>query len=155
MAVPSSGPGGDLRVPPASGLPRGADIPAAELVERFSRSSGPGGQSVNTTDSRVELRFAPGTSVAFTEPQRRRILRFLEHDLVDGFVVVVASEHRSQHRNRVAARDRLVALLRAAVALPPPPRRASRPTVSSQRRRVDEKRQRGRTKALRGRVSDE
>jgi ribosome-associated protein len=149
------GPGDDLRVPPASGLPRGADIPAAELLERFSRSSGPGGQSVNTTDSRVELRFDPATSVAFTEPQRRRILRFLDHDLVDGYVVVVASEHRSQHRNRVAARDRLVALLRAAVALPPPPRRATRPTPSSQRRRVDEKRQRGRTKALRGRVGED
>lgn len=146
-------PGGDLRVPPASGLPRGADIPAAELLERFSRSSGPGGQSVNTSDSRVELRFAPETSVAFTEPQRRRILRYLDHHLVDGYVVVVASEHRSQHRNRVAARDRLVALLRAAVALPPPPRRATKPTRASQRKRVDEKRRHGHTKALRGRVT--
>jgi len=142
-------------VPAASGLPFGATIPAAELSERFSKSSGPGGQSVNTTDSRVELRFSPETSVAFTAAQRRRILRHLDHHLVDGELVVVASEHRSQHRNRVAARDRLVAQLRAAVAPPPPPRRPTKPTPSSQRRRIDEKRHHGRTKSLRGRVSDD
>lgn len=142
-------------MPPASGLPFGATIPAAELVERFSKSSGPGGQGVNTTDSRVELRFAPEASVAFTAAQRRRILRHLGHELVNGEVVVVASEHRSQHRNRVAARDRLVAVLRAAVAPPPPPRRPTKPTPASQRRRIDEKRHRGHTKSLRGRVADD
>lgn len=150
-----AGPEGDLRIPPASGLPFGATIPAGELTERFSKSSGPGGQGVNTTDSRVELLFEPATSTAFTEAQRRRILRHLDHDLVDGRIVVVASEHRSQHRNRVAARTRLVALLRSAVAPPPPARRPTRPTRASQQRRVEEKKQRGRTKSLRGRVSDE
>lgn len=149
-----SEPGADLRLPPAAGLQFGATIPAGELVERFSRSSGPGGQSVNTTDSRVELVFEPGTSVAFTEPQRRRILRGLDHELVDGKVVVVASEHRSQLRNRAAARTRLIALLRAAVAPPPPPRRPTKPSRASQRRRVDGKKARGRTKSLRGRITD-
>ncbi len=155
MPGPEAGPGGDLRVPPASGLPFGATIPAGELTERFSRSSGSGGQSVNTTDSRVELLFAPAASAAFTDAQRRRIVRNLEHDLVDGHVVVTASEHRSQLRNRAAARTRLVALLRAAVAPPPPARRPTRPTRASQRRRVDQKRARGQTKALRKRVGDE
>ncbi len=153
METAASGPGGDLRIPPASGLPFGATIPAAELNERFSKASGPGGQSVNTTDSRVELLFDPGTSSAFTDPQRRRILRHLDHDLVDGQIVVVASEHRSQHRNRSAARTRLVAILRSAVAPPPPARRPTKPSRSAQRRRVEEKKQRGQTKALRGRVS--
>ena len=81
-------------------------------------------------------------------------LRHLDGRLVGGRVVVVASEHRSQHRNRVAARERLAALLREAVAPPPPPRRPTRPTRSSQRRRLDAKRRRGETKALRGRVRD-
>jgi ribosome-associated protein len=150
-----SEPGQNLVVPPGPGLPSGAVIPAGELVERFSRSPGPGGQSVNTSDSRVELLFTPGTSTAFTEAQRARLLRNLADDLVQGQVSVVASEHRSQLRNRVAARERLVALLREAVAPPPPPRRTTKPSRASQRRRVEEKKQRGQTKALRGRVRDE
>jgi ribosome-associated protein len=150
-----SEPGQDLQLPPAPGLPDGARVPAAELVERFSRSSGPGGQSVNTADSRVELLFAPGESAAFTPAQQARILRHLGASLVDGHVSIVASEHRSQLRNRAAARERLVALLREAVAPPPPPRRPTRPSRSSQRRRVEQKKQRGQTKALRGRVRGE
>jgi ribosome-associated protein len=143
-------PGRDLVVPAGPGLPSGAVIPVAELIERFSRSPGPGGQSVNTSDSRVELLFDPAVSIAFTEPQRRRILRALPA----GPVSVTASEHRSQLRNRSAARDRLVAILRDAVAPPPPPRRPTKPSKASQRRRVEEKKQRGRTKSLRGRVTD-
>ncbi|KAA1415994.1 aminoacyl-tRNA hydrolase [Nocardioides humilatus] len=150
-----STPGHDLVVPPAPGLPSGATIPAGELVERFSRSSGPGGQSVNTSDSRVELLFDPVVSTAFTESQRARILRYLADVMAQGQVSIVASEHRSQHRNRIAARERLVALLREAVAPPPPPRRPTKPSRASQRRRVEEKKQAGRTKALRGRVRDE
>ncbi|MFL6024599.1 MAG: alternative ribosome rescue aminoacyl-tRNA hydrolase ArfB [Marmoricola sp.] len=141
-------PGGDLLVPPGPGLPSGATVPADELTERFSRSSGPGGQSVNTTDSRVELLFDPATSTAFTEAQQRRIVRALP----PGPVSVTASEHRSQLRNRTAARDRLVAILREAVAPPPPPRRPTKPSRASQRRRVEGKKQRGRTKDLRGKV---
>ena len=145
-------PGGDLTVVPGQGLPDGLTIPAAELLERFSRAPGPGGQSVNTTDSRVELVFDVAGSTVLTDGQRRRALTRLAGQLVDGAVVVVASEHRSQHRNRIAARERLADLLRAALAPPPPPRRATKPTKGSQRRRLDAKRQRGQTKALRGRV---
>ena len=150
-----SEPGQNLVVPPGPGLPSGAVIPAGELVERFSRSPGPGGQSVNTSDTRVELLFAPSTSAAFTEGQRARLVRNLADSMTQGQVSVVASEHRSQLRNRIAARDRLVALLREAVAPPPPPRRPTKPSRASQRRRVESKKQRGQTKALRGRVRDE
>ena len=148
-------PGQNLSVPPGPGLPSGATIPAGELVERFSRSPGPGGQSVNSSDTRVELLFAPATSAAFTEAQRARLVRNLADATTQGQVSVVASEHRSQLRNRVAARERLVALLREAVAPPPPPRRTTKPSRASQRRRVEEKKQLGRTKALRGRVRDD
>ena len=147
-----STPGQDLPVPAGPGLPDGLLVPAVELVERFSRSSGPGGQSVNTTDSRVELEYDVAASSALTEAQRQRALSRLEGRLADGRVVVDASEHRSQHRNRVAARERLADLLRTALAPPPPTRRATRPTRGSQRRRLEAKKQRGRTKALRGRV---
>ncbi|MFN8193556.1 MAG: alternative ribosome rescue aminoacyl-tRNA hydrolase ArfB [Nocardioidaceae bacterium] len=144
-----SAPGEDLVVAPGPGLTSGLVIPTSELVERFSRSSGPGGQSVNTTDSRVELEYDVARSVVLTDAQRRRALRGLEGRLVDGRVVLVASEHRSQHRNRVAARERLVELLRAALAPPPPPRRPTKPSRAARQRRLDEKKQRGHTKALR------
>lgn len=150
-----SRPGDDLRVPSGPGLPAGLVIPAAELVERFSRSPGPGGQSVNTSDTRVELVYDVTRSPALTETRRRRALAALGSQLVNGTIVVVASEHRSQHRNRVAARERLADLLRSALAPPPPPRRATRPTRGSQRRRLEEKKQRGATKAMRGRVRDD
>jgi ribosome-associated protein len=150
-----SQPGHDLAVPAGPGLASGATIPAGELVERFSRSPGPGGQSVNTTDTRVELLFAPGSSTAFTDAERARLVRNLAEAMTRGQVSVVASEHRSQLRNRIAARERLVGLLREAVAPPPPPRRTTKPSRASQRRRVEAKKQAGRTKALRGRVREE
>jgi len=124
-------------------------IPEAELSWRFSRSSGPGGQGVNTTDSRVELSYDVAASVALTEPQRRRALQRLTGRLVDGVVTVTASEHRSQLRNREAAEERLVELVRAAIAPPPRPRRATRPTRASVERRIAEKKRRGETKRLR------
>ena len=135
---------GDLEVRP------GVVVPAVELVERFSRSSGPGGQSVNTTDSRVELEYDVTTSSALTDTQRARVVARLGSP-----VVVVASEHRSQHRNRVAARERLASRLRDALLPPAPPRRATKPTRGSQRRRLETKKQRGATKSLRGRVRDD
>lgn len=144
-------PGEDLGIAPGPGFGHGVWIPAAELTERFSRSSGPGGQGVNTTDSRVELEFDPAASRAFTDAQRSRVLGALGGTLVGGAVVVVAKEHRSQHRNRVAARERLAALLREALSPPAPQRRATKPTRGSQRRRVDAKKQRGHTKSLRRR----
>lgn len=141
---------GDLPIPPGPGVPAGLTLPAAELQERFSRSPGPGGQSVNTSDSRVQLRWSPTESTALTHQQRQRVVRRL-----GALVEVTASEHRSQHRNRVAARERLAARVRDALAPDPPARRRTRPTRGSQRRRLDAKRRRGATKALRGRVRDE
>ena len=145
-----SEPGSDLYVAPGPGLPGGLTIPSNELVEQFSRSSGPGGQSVNTSDSRVELRFDVSASVAFSEHQRVRALAALGPR-----VVITASEHRSQHRNRVAARTRLADRIRDALAPPPGTRVPTKPSRSSQRRRVDSKVRRGRTKSLRGRVRDQ
>lgn len=138
-----------LAVPPGPGIPAGLEIPDTELAERFSRSPGPGGQSVNTTDSRVELEYDVATSSVLTEDQRARLVGRLGSP-----VRIVATEHRSQHRNRVAARERLVGMLREALAPPPPPRRPTKPTRGSQQRRLDAKRQRGQTKSLRGRVRD-
>lgn len=151
-------PGSDLVVPPGPGLVGGMTIPAGELLERFSRSSGPGGQGVNTTDSRVELIYRPTSSIAVTElseSARDRLLRRLEPRLVNGQLVIVASEHRAQRQNRVAARARLIEALRSAAAPPPPTRRATKPTRGSQRRRLEAKRQRSQTKAGRGRVTGE
>jgi ribosome-associated protein len=116
------------------------------------RSSGPGGQSVNTTDSRVELVFDVAASTALDPTQRARALIALADRLVEGRVTISASEHRSQLRNRVAARERLASLLRRAVAPPPPERRISRPSAAARARRRDEKRHRSQTKALRRRV---
>jgi ribosome-associated protein len=128
-------------------------IPASELVERFSRSSGPGGQSVNTTDSRVELEYDVVASAALSDPQRARALARLVGRLVDGRLIVVASEHRSQHRNRVAARERLAELVRTSLAPPPPSRRPTRPSRGAKERRLAGKRHRAETKALRRRVA--
>ena len=141
----------DLHVPAGPGLPDGLVVPAAELVERFSRSPGPGGQSVNTSDSRVELDFDVATSQALTDAQRARALRRWP----SGRVSIAASEHRSQHRNRVAARERLADLLRQALAPPPPSRRPTRPSRGAKERRLKAKKERGQTKALRGRVDDQ
>lgn len=121
-----------------------------ELRWRFSRSSGPGGQGVNTADSRVELSWEPATSaavLALPEPVRQRLLQRLGPTLVNGAVVVAASEHRAQLRNRAEARDRLAAQLRAALAAPPRPRRPTRPTRGSVERRLGAKAVRARVKA--------
>jgi ribosome-associated protein len=93
-------------------------VPAAELQWRFSRSSGPGGQSVNTTDSRVELSFDLERSAAVADWQRTRAIERLGSRLVDGVVTIVSQQERSQLRNREAARARLAALLADAVAAP-------------------------------------
>ncbi|MDV3222443.1 alternative ribosome rescue aminoacyl-tRNA hydrolase ArfB [Intrasporangium sp.] len=127
-------------------------IPAAELVERFSRASGPGGQGVNTTDSRVELLFDPGASAAFSTAQRDRLLERLSDRLVSGRLRLVGSEYRSQRRNRAAVRERLRDLLVDALAPPAAARRPTRPTRGSQSRRLDAKRRRSDVKSGRGRV---
>lgn len=123
-------------------------IPARELGWRFSRASGPGGQGVNTTDSRVELRWNPATSTALTADQRARVLDRLAHRLVDGELVVVASRHRAQLRNRADARVRLGQLVDQALR-PVPSRRPTRATAGSQRRRLEAKARRAQRKQLR------
>ena len=140
------GPGTDLSVTSGPGLPGGLTIPAGELTERFSRSSGSGGQSVNTTDSRVELEYDVSTSTALTDTQRARLT-----GAAGSPIVMVASEHRSQHRNRVAARERLAARIRVGLAPPPPTRRATRPGRGAKERRLKAKKARGHTKSLRSR----
>ena len=121
-------------------------IPAAELSERFSRSSGPGGQGVNTADSRVELSFDVASSPSVPAYLQQRLLSRLSERLVDGVVTIAASEHRTQLANRRAARERLAALLRDAAAPPPPRRRPTRPSRGSKERRLAEKKRRGETK---------
>ena len=103
-------------------------VPAADLSERFSRSSGPGGQGVNTADSRVELSFDLARSRSMPERLRHQMLCRLRSRLTDGVLTVTASEHRAQLQNRAAARDRMARLLRAAAAAPPPVRRPTKPT---------------------------
>ena len=129
-------------------------IPIQELQWRFSRAGGPGGQGVNTTDSRVELSWDLAGSAVLTPVARERALDRLAGRLVDGVITVVASEYRSQLRNREAALTRLAALIRDAIAPPAPARRPTRPTKGSQRRRLDEKRRRGDVKRMR-RSSDD
>ncbi len=139
-----------MKVPSGPGLPEGLTIPDSDFVERFSRSPGPGGQSVNTSDSRVELEFDVRTASSLSNLQRARALK----SWPGGVIVIAASEHRGQHRNRAAARERLADLLRAALAPPPPARRPTRPTRGSKERRLKAKKERGHIKSMRGRVTD-
>lgn len=130
-------------------ITRSLVVPAAELQWRFSRAGGPGGQGVNTTDSRVELRVNLWTLSTLSPTQLERMQVQLGHRLVDGVVSVTASETRSQLRNRRAARARMAALLRAAVLAETRTRRPTKATKGSHRRRLDAKKQRGQTKNLR------
>ncbi|OAA24232.1 ribosome-associated protein [Frankia sp. EI5c] len=128
----------------------GFQIPAGELGWRYSRSTGPGGQSVNTSDSRVELSFDVAGAPSVPEQLRARALARLEGRLVGGVLTLAASEHRSQLRNREAALERLAALLREATAPPPRPRRPTRPSRGSVERRLAGKKLRGQVKRGRG-----
>jgi ribosome-associated protein len=130
-------------------------VPARELKWRFSRSSGPGGQSVNTADSRVELSLDLTTTRALGPVQRARVLERLDRKLVDGVLTVTASEQRSQLQNREAARERLAEILAAALAPPPPRRRPTRPKRGSVERRLADKKRRGQTKRLRRSTDDD
>jgi ribosome-associated protein len=124
-------------------------IPAAELSERFSRSSGPGGQSVNTADSRVELSFDVAQSSVLPDWARERAVERLAGRLTDGVLTIAASEQRSQLANRQSARARLAALMRDAVAPPQRPRVPTRPGRGARERRLTEKRQRSELKRAR------
>jgi ribosome-associated protein len=124
-------------------------IPETELVWRFSRSSGPGGQGVNTTDSRVELLFDVAGSPSLGPGLRARALERLAGRLSGGVLSVTACEHRSQLRNREEAERRLAALLSEAIAPPPRARRPTTPTRGSVQRRIEAKRRRSEVKRLR------
>lgn len=126
-------------------------MPEHELVWRFSRSSGPGGQSVNTADSRAEVLFDLAGSPSVPEHLRARAVSRLGHRLVDGRISVTASEYRSQHRNREAARVRLAELLDRAFAPPPPKRRPTKPSRGSKERRLAGKKRRSDVKSMRRR----
>ena len=121
-------------------------IPAAELSWRFSRSSGPGGQGVNTTDSRVELSWDMLGSDLLPVALKERAVERLGAGLVQGVLTITASEHRSQLRNREAAAARLAATVAGAVATPARARRATKPSRGSVERRIAEKKRRAQTK---------
>lgn len=139
----------DLEVSPA------LTIPAAELGWRFSRSSGPGGQRVNTSDSRVELFWNVAESAALSDGQRQLLLTRLEKRLIGGLLTVTASARRSQLRNREIALAKLAELVSEGLAPEAAHRRPTKPTRGSQRRRLATKQQRSATKRQRQRPSAE
>jgi ribosome-associated protein len=135
----------DLEVSP------GLTLPASELGWRFSRSSGPGGQHVNTSDSRVELSWSVADSAVLSDDQRQMLLVRLGRRLVGGVLTVTASEQRSQLRNREIARRKLAEVVSAGLAPDGPRRRATKPTRGSDRRRLAAKERRSTTKQQRRR----
>jgi ribosome-associated protein len=139
----------DLEVSPA------LTIPTSELGWRFSRSSGPGGQHVNTSDSRVELSWSVASSTALSDEQRLTLVRRLGRRLVAGVVTVAASEQRSQLRNREIALAKLSRLVAEGLAPEAAARRATKPTRSAKRRHRIAKEHRAATKQQRKRPSAE
>jgi ribosome-associated protein len=135
----------DLEVSP------GLVLPASELRWKFSRSSGPGGQHVNTSDSRVQLTWSVVESAALSDEQRALILTRFGRRAVAGAVTVTVSQQRSQLRNRETALDSLADLVRAALAPPAALRRATRPTRGSARRHLAAKQLHSATKQRRRR----
>ena len=124
-------------------------IPESELSWRFSRASGPGGQGVNTADSRAELVWDVAGSAVLSALQRERLLVRLSSRVVDGVLTITASEHRSQLQNRTAARARLAAIVADALRPPPPSRRPTSPSRGSKERRLEAKKRRTEVKRLR------
>jgi len=130
-------------------------IPAAELTLTASRSSGPGGQHVNTADTRVQLRWNLTTSAAFSQTQKIRLQNALRSRLtLAGELIMASDAHRSQRRNREEVCQRLAALLRQHLT-PPKPRRPTRPTRASRQRRLDDKKRRAQVKKRRGDTNDD
>ncbi|SFR87139.1 ribosome-associated protein [Microbacterium sp. cf046] len=134
---------------PGLRIDSGITIPESELSWRFSRSSGPGGQGVNTADSRAELVWDAAGSAVLSPLQRERLLSRLSGRLVGGVLTITASEHRAQLRNRDAARARLAAVVADALRPPAPPRRPTAPSRGSKERRLAAKQRRTDIKRLR------
>ena len=129
-------------------------VPLNELVYTASRASGPGGQHVNTTDSRIQVRWNVRESAALTEAERARICKKLASRLTESGDLILASDtHRSQRRNREEVTERLAVMLREAL-IPPKPRKKTKPTRASREKRLDEKRKKARTKQDRGKKFD-
>ena len=132
-------------------ITRTLHLPESELVERFLRADGPGGQHVNRTESAVELRFDVAHSPSLPEDLRARLLLRRDRRLTDnGMLVIQARRFRDQSRNREDARERLVEILRSALHVPKK-RIATRPSRASQKRRIQGKQQRGQLKQNRSR----
>lgn len=130
-------------------LRRGVRVPETELDLRASRSSGPGGQSVNTTSSKIELRWNVRESGALTPVQRQRVLEQLSNRITgDGVLILTGSEYKSQHQNSQAVRARFRAIVSDALE-PPTPRRTTRVSRSQKRKRLDNKRKHSDKKRLR------
>ncbi len=128
----------------------------SDLVEKFIHSGGPGGQNVNKLSTGVQLRYNPRAAatlpwhiIAKAEKLAGRRLN------AKGEILVQATSHRTQERNREDARKRLIEILAEAAAPPPPKRRPTRPSMNARRKRMDSKTKRGTMKKLRGRVTDD
>lgn len=127
-----------------------------EVQVRAVRASGPGGQHVNKVATAIELRFDVRGSASLSEPVRERLARLAGGRLtLEGVIVLVAQEHRSQEMNRQAAYERLFDLIRKAAEPPPPPRKKTRPTYASKLKRLEGKSKRSGVKAMRSRPRGE
>jgi len=129
-------------------------VPLSELTFTASRSSGPGGQHVNTTDSRIQVRWNVLDSAALTETEKALVQNTLASRLTEAGDLILASDtHRSQRRNREEVTQRLASLVCEAL-IPPKPRKKTKPTRASKEKRLDEKRKKSRTKKDRGQKYD-